>query len=136
MSDKVIRFRAGITDFDPVTKNCVPKSVQGTITIKPNEAEEELGFYDFEWVPVDVTAGNRYPEIKLILIPGETCWVPIESSPDGRFFALVFSSNEKYIFWLQEKNKESANLNDLTSKDKEIYDNMIKILSSSDEAMN
>lgn len=44
----------------------------------------------------------------------------IKSSKSGRVFALVFSSNERYFFWLQEKSPGNLPLNELSAKDKEI----------------
>ncbi|KOH49298.1 Subunit of the 19S regulatory particle of the 26S proteasome lid [Saccharomyces cerevisiae] len=110
-----------------------PIPVQGEIEIKPNE-EEELGFWDFEWRPTEKPVGRELDPISLILIPGETMWVPIKSSKSGRIFALVFSSNERYFFWLQEKNSGNLSLNELSTKDKEIYNKMIGVLNNSSES--
>lgn len=78
--------------------------------------------------------GRELDPISLILIPGETMWVPIKSSKSGRIFALVFSSNERYFFWLQEKNSGNLSLNELSTKDKEIYNKMIGVLNNSSES--
>lgn len=79
-------------------------------------------------------SGRELDPISLILIPGETMWVPIKSSKSGRIFALVFSSNERYFFWLQEKNSGNLSLNELSTKDKEIYNKMIGVLNNSSES--
>ena len=69
----------------------------------------------------------------MILIPGETKWVHVKSCPDARMFALVFSSNEKYFFWLQDKNPDGLKLNELNENDKIIYDKITSLLKLSVE---
>ncbi|AJV74580.1 AIC_G0038830.mRNA.1.CDS.1 [Saccharomyces cerevisiae] len=133
MSSTVIKFRAGVCEYNEDSRLCTPIPVQGEIEIKPNE-EEELGFWDFEWRPTEKPVGRELDPISLILIPGETMWVPIKSSKSGRIFALVFSSNERYFFWLQEKNSGNLSLNELSTKDKEIYNKMIGVLNNSSES--
>ncbi|AJV46451.1 CRE_HP_G0061410.mRNA.1.CDS.1 [Saccharomyces cerevisiae] len=133
MSSTVIKFRAGVCEYNEDSRLCTPIPVQGEIEIKPNE-EEELGFWDFEWRPTEKPVGRELDSISLILIPGETMWVPIKSSKSGRIFALVFSSNERYFFWLQEKNSGNLPLNELSAKDKEIYNKMIGVLNNSSES--
>ena len=133
MSSTVIKFRAGVCEYNEDSRLCTPIPVQGEIEIKPN-AEEELGFWDFEWRPTEKPVGRELDPISLILIPGETMWVPIKSSKSGRIFALVFSSNERYFFWLQEKNSGNLSLNELSTKDKEIYNKMIGVLNNSSES--
>lgn len=133
MSSTVIKFRAGVCEYNEDSRLCTPIPVQGEIEIKPNE-EEELGFWDFEWRPTEKPVGRELDPISLILIPGETMWVPIKSSKSGRIFALVFSSNERYFFWLQEKNSGNLSLNELRTKDKEIYNKMIGVLNNSSES--
>ncbi|EGA61169.1 Rpn13p [Saccharomyces cerevisiae FostersO] len=133
MSSTVIKFRAGVCEYNEDSRLCTPIPVQGEIEIKPNE-EEELGFLDFEWRPTEKPVGRELDPISLILIPGETMWVPIKSSKSGRIFALVFSSNERYFFWLQEKNSGNLSLNELSTKDKEIYNKMIGVLNNSSES--
>ena len=133
MSSTVIKFRAGVCEYNEDSRLCTPIPVQGEIEIKPNE-EEELGFWDFEWRPTEKPVGRELDSISLILIPGETMWVPIKSSKSGRIFALVFSSNERYFFWLQEKNSGNLSLNELSTKDKEIYNKMIGVLNNSSES--
>ena len=133
MSSTVIKFRAGVCEYNEDSRLCTPIPVQGEIEIKPNE-EEELGFWDFEWRPTEKPVGRELDPISLILIPGETMWVPIKSSKSGRIFALVFSSNERYFFWLQEKNSGDLSLNELSTKDKEIYNKMIGVLNNSSES--
>ncbi|AJV61261.1 Rpn13p [Saccharomyces cerevisiae YJM1401] len=133
MSSTVIKFRAGVCEYNEDSRLCTPIPVQGEIEIKPNE-EEELGFWDFEWRPTEKPVGRELDPISLILIPGETMWVPIKSSKSGRIFALVFSSNERYFFWLQEKNSGNLRLNELSAKDKEIYNKMIGVLNNSSES--
>lgn len=128
MSDKSFSFRAGIANYDEESHICTPLPVQGIVKVEQNE-EEEMGFWDFEWSPLEkITNGSQPDPISLILIPGETVWVPIKSAKGGRVFALIFSSNQKYFFWLQEKNKNGSTLEELTVKDKEIFDKMTKIL--------
>ncbi|CAI1606676.1 hypothetical protein SEUBUCD646_0L04570 [Saccharomyces eubayanus] len=135
MSSTVIKFRAGVSEYNEETRLCTPIPVQGEIEIKPNE-EEELGFWDFEWRPTEKPIGRELDAISLILIPGETMWIPIKSSKSGRVFALVFSSNERYFFWLQEKSPGNLPLNELSAKDKEIYDKMITVLNNGGESDN
>ena len=129
---KPIKLRAGIAQYDDESKMCTPISVQGEIIITPNEDEEELGFYDFEWRPIEKPTDPSITGISLILIPDETVLVPIKSTSNGRIFALVFSSNQVYFFWLQEKNPANLKLDELNNKDKEIFDMISKLLTSDD----
>lgn len=133
MSTEVIKFRAGVCEYNEETHVCTPVPCQGEIEIKPNEEEEEMGFWDFEWHPLEKPVGKELNSISLILIPGETLWVPVKSSKNGRIFALVFSSNQRYLFWLQEKNPAAIALNELAEKDQQLFDKMVKILNSEDE---
>ena len=132
-NDKLITFRAGIAEYDEGSQVCTPLPTQGIIKIKPNEEEEEMGFWDFEWTPTEKSPTNTYQSISLILIPGETAWIPITSTKEGRIFALRFSSNQKYFFWLQEKNKGNLPLHVMCDKDKEIFDKITKILTAPPE---
>ncbi|AQZ18311.1 RPN13 (YLR421C) [Zygosaccharomyces parabailii] len=127
MSSQVFKLRAGVCDFDPETKICTPVPCQGEIEIKPNE-EEDMGFWDFQWHPVEKPVGKELSNISLILIPGETLWVPVNSCKNGRIFALVFSSNERYLFWLQEKNPATLQLNELGEKERKVYEKMSQVL--------
>lgn len=127
MSSQVFKLRAGVCDFDPETKICSPVPCQGEIEIKPNE-EEDMGFWDFQWHPVEKPVGKELSNISLILIPGETLWVPVNSCKNGRIFALVFSSNERYLFWLQEKNPATLKLNELGEKERKVYEKMGQVL--------
>ncbi|CCC72156.1 hypothetical protein NCAS_0J01770 [Naumovozyma castellii] len=122
------KIRAGIAEYNEETKLCTPIAIQGEIKIQPNEEEEELGFYDFEWRPLDKLAGKDIEPISLILIPGETNWVPIKSSKNGRIFALVFSSNQRYFFWFQKKNPANMALDALNEEDQKFCDAMNAIL--------
>ena len=156
MSEKLIEFRAGIVEYDEETQMCTPLPVQGRVKIQPTEEEEEdmgvggeaddesVGFWQFHWTPTterysssgsssssgNGTASDKYEPISLILIPGETAWVHVKSAKGGRVFALVFSSNQKYFFWMQEKNKRPLGPDDLSDKDKEVYERLQKILSA------
>lgn len=132
MTAESVKFRAGVCDYDEETHVCTPVPCQGEIVIKPNE-EEEMGFWDFEWRPLEKPVGRELSTISLILIPGETLWVPVKSSKNGRIFALVFSSNQRYLFWLQEKNPASLSLSQLSEKDQQLYDKMTKILNNGGE---
>lgn len=127
MSESVI-FRAGIADFDQSSGLCTPQPLQGEIKIRPNAEEPELGFWDFEWHSVE-SGSNKHPEpVSLILIPGETKLVQLQSCHTGRMFALVFSSNEKYFFWLQERNSGTNKLSDLSDRDQELFSRIKSIL--------
>ena len=159
MSEKLIEFRAGIAAYDEDTQMCTPLPVQGRVKIQPTEEEgeeeegvggqaddESVGFWQFNWTPStekynsssssgssgssNGTASEKYEPISLILIPGETAWVHVKSAKGGRVFALVFSSNQKYFFWMQEKNKRPLGPDDLSDKDKQIYERLQKILSA------
>lgn len=135
MSTTTIKLRAGIAEYNEETRTCTPVPVQGEIRMNVNAEEEELGFWDFEWVPLEKPVGDnaKFQPLMLILIPGETLWVPIKSCNSGRMFALVFSSNEKYFFWLQEKNPKNLGLNELNEKDKKVFDKMMKLLNSPEQ---
>lgn len=131
MGKIVCKFRAGLADFDEDSRICTPKPLKGEIIVKPSE--EADGFYDFQWKPIEkVTTGNVEP-IELILIPGETKWLTIKSSKSGRIFCLVFSSGEKYFFWLQDKNEGASSLNELSKADKEIVAKLEGILKAEEE---
>ncbi|QLQ79906.1 hypothetical protein HG537_0C05550 [Torulaspora globosa] len=133
MVTEVLKFRAGICDYSEDTKLCTPVPCQGEIVIKPNEDDDEMGFWDFEWRPLEKPVGRELNTISLILIPGETVWVPVKSSKNGRIFALVFSSNQRYLFWLQDKNPANLALNELNEKDQQLYDKMTRILNVHDD---
>ncbi|QLL32386.1 hypothetical protein HG536_0C05550 [Torulaspora globosa] len=133
MAIEVVKFRAGVCDYDEDSKLCTPVPCQGEIVIKPNEDDDEMGFWDFEWRPLEKPVGRELSTISLILIPGETVWVPVKSSKNGRIFALVFSSNQRYLFWLQDKNPANLSLNELNEKDQQLYDKMTRILNVSDD---
>lgn len=133
MATEFVKFRAGVCDYDEDTKLCTPVPCQGEIVIKPNEEDDEMGFWDFEWRPLEKPVGRELSTISLILIPGETVWVPVKSSKNGRIFALVFSSNQRYLFWLQDKNPGNLALNELNEKDQQLYDKMTKILNVNDD---
>lgn len=129
MSDKVIKFRAGISEYDEETNLCTPLPVQGMVRIQPNSEGADMGFWDFEWKPAEKTAGNKYEPISLILIPGETAWIPIYSGKGGRVFGLIFSSNQKYFFWMQEKNKKGMSIDEYSPDDQIITQKIKAILS-------
>lgn len=145
----VITFRAGIATYNEDTKVCEPKPMQGVITIRPSGQDEEgedaeigaeddygMKFWDFQWKTKDRSVKedkSLCEPIELILIPGETKWVHVKSCPDARMFALVFSSNEKYFFWLQDKNPDGLKLNELNENDKIIYDKITSLLKLSVE---
>lgn len=142
-SDKIITFRAGIATFDNETQMCHPLPMQGTITITPSggddqdneDEDDEMGFWDFQWSTKDRTAGNNNVQqpIQLILIPGETQWVHVKSCQEGRVFALVFSSNEKYFFWLQDKLPAGLAKDAMSEKDQHIYDKIVALLNLGDD---
>ncbi|CCK69082.1 proteasome regulatory particle lid subunit RPN13 KNAG_0B06550 [Huiozyma naganishii CBS 8797] len=128
MSDE-IQFRAGMAQYDEASGLCTALPAQGRITMRPNDEEQSLGFWDFEWRPTGTTG----EPIQLILIPGETHWVPLRSCKTGRVFCLVFSSNEKYFFWLQEKNKAGLAPGKWSPADLALYDRIKKLLAFADE---
>ncbi|GAV47567.1 hypothetical protein ZYGR_0H04130 [Zygosaccharomyces rouxii] len=132
MSTQGFKLRAGFCEYDPESKICTPVPCQGEIEVKPNE-EEEMGFWDFQWRPVEKPVGKELNTISLILIPGETLWVPVTSCKNGRIFALVFSSNERYLFWLQDKNPASLKLNELNDKERKVYDKLTKVLNADED---
>ncbi|QLG71646.1 hypothetical protein HG535_0B06920 [Zygotorulaspora mrakii] len=132
MSSQAFTFRAGVCEYNEESRLCTPIACQGEIEIKPHE-EEELGFWELEWRPIEKPVAKDLSVISLILIPGETVWAPIKSSKNGRVFALVFSSNQRYLFWLQEKNGRSLALNELSEKDEKIFDKMAKILNRNED---
>ncbi|CAB4256190.1 similar to Saccharomyces cerevisiae YLR421C RPN13 Subunit of the 19S regulatory particle of the 26S proteasome lid [Maudiozyma barnettii] len=128
MSDKNIKFRAGIAEYNEDTKLCTPLAGQGIVKIQPNSEGADMGFWDFEWKPLDKTLNGKYEPISLILIPGETAWIPIKSANGGRVFGLIFSSNQKYFFWMQEKNKKGLAPDDLSPADQKITERIQTIL--------
>ncbi|AET40872.1 proteasome regulatory particle lid subunit RPN13 Ecym_7015 [Eremothecium cymbalariae DBVPG len=113
-------FKAGTCDYDESSKICTPKAVKGLVSIKPCQDAE--GFYEFLWRPLDRTTVRSHKPIELILIPGETKWVQLKSCETGRVFCLLFSSGEKYFFWLQQKHQGSEHVSELSVKDKEILE--------------
>lgn len=125
-------LRAGLCSYNDETKECKPIATQGLITLQPNE-DEEMGFWEFQWVSTERNKTVTTENISLILIPGETVWKQIKSCKDGRIFALVFSSNEKYVFWLQDKVSVATELND---NDKKFSDKIESLLAlEADEEM-
>lgn len=128
---EIITFRAGVCEFDYQSKLCTPNPLQGNVLIKPSEEAE--GFYDFVWSAKDCSSNSGVSNIELILIPGETKWLHIDSSTNGRVFCLLFSSGEKYFFWLQEKHQTDLPLNELNTKDKQIFDKIQSILAFEEE---
>ncbi|KAL3231493.1 26S proteasome regulatory subunit RPN13 [Nakaseomyces bracarensis] len=122
-------IRAGLCEFDESSKVCSALPVQGEIKIAPHEEDIELGFWSFEWRPVEKTAGGVEP-ISLILIAGETKCVRLDAK-SGRVFALVFSSDQKYFFWFQEKN--AVALNQFSEKDTAFLDKLDSILAGPEE---
>lgn len=129
MSEVVVR--AGICEFNESSKLCNPLPVQGSIKMAPHEEGIELGFWSFEWSPVEKTAKPMEP-ISLILIPGETKCVRL-SSKNGRVFSLVFSSDQKYFFWLQEKNAGSLKLDQFSENDLKFLEKLDSILKGPEE---
>lgn len=128
--DKAFKFRAGISEFDETTKVCTPLAVQGVVKVSPNAEGSDMGFWDFEWKPVEKRLASTYEPIQLILIPGETVWTQIKSATEGRVFALIFSSNQKYFFWMQERSKGTTSPEELTAKDKDVMEKIDSILSA------
>ncbi|SMN22706.1 similar to Saccharomyces cerevisiae YLR421C RPN13 Subunit of the 19S regulatory particle of the 26S proteasome lid [Maudiozyma saulgeensis] len=128
MSEKNIKFRAGIAEYNEETKLCTPLAGQGMVKIQPNNEGADMGFWDFEWKPLDKTLSGKYEPISLILIPGETAWIPIKSAKGGRVFGLIFSSNQKYFFWMQEKNKKGMAADELSLADQKITERIQTIL--------
>ncbi|SCV04795.1 LANO_0G12442g1_1 [Lachancea nothofagi CBS 11611] len=125
---EILKFRAGVADFDETSKICSPVPIKGEIVVK--HSEEAEGFYDFEWKPIEKVASGNVETIELILIPDTTKWIHIKSSKNGRVFCLLFSSDEKYFFWLQDKHQGSEQLNDLSDVDKKMVEKFEEILSS------
>lgn len=117
--EEPITFRAGKCDYDEQTGICTPKPMRGKITIKASE--EAQGFYDFEWSTKERISGVAVEPIEFILIPGETKWIEIKSAKNGRVLCLLFSTGEKWFFWLQEKHAGYESLNEWSDKDKELF---------------
>lgn len=128
---ETIEFRAGKCDYNEESKICTPKPMKGRIVIKPSE--EAQGFYDFKWSTKEKTAGSSVDPIEFILIPGETKWVDIKSSKNGRILCLLFSSGEKWFFWLQDKHVGTESLNEWSQKDKELLAKLQKLLEFEEE---
>lgn len=125
-------LRAGLCSYNEETKECKPIATQGLITLQPNE-DEEMGFWEFQWKSTERNRTVGAENISLILIPGETVWRQLKSCQYGRVFALVFSSNEKYVFWLQEKVPVATELN---ANDKRFCDKINSLLTlEADEEM-
>lgn len=103
---EILKFRAGVADFDESSNICSPKPIKGEIVVKPSEEAE--GFYDLEWNATEKVASGNVEPIELILIPGTTKWVHVKSSKNGRIFCLVFSSDEKYFFGYKIKTRDAA----------------------------
>lgn len=125
-------IRAGVCDYDEAGKLCTAVPVQGEITIAPHEEDIELGFWSFEWKPLEKTAGNAVEPISLILIAGETKCVRLDAK-SGRVFSLVFSSDQKYFFWFQEKNNGGLALNEFSEKDIAFLNKLDSILAGPEE---
>ncbi|AMD19904.1 HCL247Wp [Eremothecium sinecaudum] len=126
-----ITFRAGTCEYDEESKTCTPNAMKGEVTIKPSD--ETAGFYDFIWKATETTASGTPEPIELILIPGETKWLHVKSCKTGRVACLLFSSGEKYFFWMQEKHKKDEPLGDLNSKDEKLFKSIEDILRFEEE---
>ncbi|SCV02692.1 LAMI_0H02014g1_1 [Lachancea mirantina] len=126
MAEFNLHINAGVADFDESSRICTPKPVKGEINVKASEEAE--GFYDFHWQAKEKVAGANLEPIELILIPGETRWVQVKSSKNGRVFCLVFSSGEKYFFWLQDALEGTTKLNELSDADKTVTEKLNDIL--------
>lgn len=134
MSAIIVKFRAGLAEFNEDSKLCTPNPLKGEVVVKPSEEAE--GFYDFQWKPIEHAANNKTEPIELILIPGETKWTHIQSSKNGRVFSLLFSSGEKYFFWLQDKVDDGSPLNQLSENDKQVakkIDDVLKVEEEEEE---
>lgn len=128
---EAISFRAGKCDYDEESKICTPKQMKGEIQIKPSE--EAQGFFDFQWSTKDRVSGSAVEPIEFILIPGETKWIDIKSAKNGRVLCLLFSTGEKWFFWLQEKHQGNESLNEWSEKDKELLAKLQKLLEFEEE---
>lgn len=128
---EVIKFRAGKCDYDEESKVCTAKPMKGEIQIKPSEEAE--GFFDFQWSTKERVAGVSVDPIEFILIPGETKWVDIRSAKNGRVLCLLFSTGEKWFFWLQDKHQGSEESNEWSETDKELLAKLQKLLEFEDE---
>lgn len=125
MTEPIV-FRAGKCDYDEQTGICTPKPMKGKIVIKPSE--EAQGFYDFEWSTKEKSGSQTVEPIEFILIPGETKWVDIKSAKNGRVLCLLFSTGEKWFFWLQQKHDGGEEANEWSVSDKELLDKLQKLL--------
>ncbi|SCU90330.1 LAME_0E08064g1_1 [Lachancea meyersii CBS 8951] len=128
---EILSFKAGVATFDENSKICSPTPIKGEIIVK--HSEEAEGFFDFQWKPIEKVASGNVDPIEFILIPGSTKWTHIKSCKSGRVFCLVFSSDEKHFFWLQDKNQNSEQLNELSEADKAIEQKLTELLRSNDE---
>lgn len=130
MSSKTIRFNAGKVQYDEDTNRCTPLPHKGIITIKQNSEDED--FYDFTWSPKSSGSGNVEKD-ELLIIPGDVTFKKVKSCTTGRIFALTFlSSGAKHLYWLQDVGDEDE-LDKLTSKDKDIVNQINSIILISDD---
>jgi len=94
-----VEFKAGKMDFDPATKMVNPDKRLGRIKVSIN-AEEEI---HFEWYE----GSSNTPEIDLIVFRDDAKFTKIKKAA-GRIFKLEFQSyDDKYFFWMQEKEEKN-----------------------------
>lgn len=135
MSTTVLKFKAGLVNFDAETKSCVPRPLKGEVEVTKTD-DEDMVFHNLVWTPKENIASaevSDYAVDELMLIPGDVNWVHVKSCKTGRVFALCFSSGEKVFFWMQEKNDNEDDLAELSKKDREICEKINSLITEKEE---
>jgi hypothetical protein len=120
-SNRKVEFDAGRLIYDPATKKVTADKRKGRVTVQLNSAGEKK----IEWT--DIAANKK--EVELYVFEGDAKFAKVVKS-SGRVYLLDFESyDEKYFFWLQEKedtNDEALckKVNDIINMDPSEADKM------------
>lgn len=92
---KAVEFDSGVLNFDPATKKVTPDARRGKVKVFINADQET----HFVWT--DLKTNKQ--DIDIIVFQGDASFNKVKNST-GRVFYLKFESyDEKFFFWIQEK---------------------------------
>lgn len=124
-SSSIVQFKAGRVDYDEETKQATPKRGQGLVKVTKNPDDPSL--FSFSWEPRGKNKNAEKDE--LLLFPGDASWTHVTECDTGRVFALNFkTSGQRILFWMQSPVDSGKSVNELTSEDNKIGEQLTKIL--------